>query len=65
MSEKCKVCGTAGFFTNSVWKCPVCDLVMCAECIEKRKDQRRGGFMGMGEMLKCPKCSYEMKKIQW
>lgn len=62
---KCAVCRTGGSYGNAVWQCPVCDKQMCNHCMEKHTGQSRGGFLGMGESFKCPKCNIPMKKVSW
>ena len=61
---KCDACGTRGGLGNSVWLCRICDKELCLRCME-RSGQKRGGFIGMGESFKCPKCSADMKKVAW
>lgn len=62
---KCHGCGTGGSFGNAVWKCPMCDKELCNECMESNTNQSRGGFLGIGESFKCPKCGGNMKKVAW
>lgn len=61
---KCNACGTKGGFGNSVWRCPLCDKLLCLKCMEK-SGQKRRGLLGMNESFTCPKCNGDMKKVAW